>query len=187
VELHNEPNLTSEGLDTSWGNGTEFAGWFMDVLRAYRTALPGLRYLYPGLSPGPNATWPGGRRLSHRLFWSDTAVNVADGVAVHSYWSPAYPMQSHPDAGFNLVNEAIARWPSKPIWITEASNNSGAVIAAQKVQEYIEFWCWLRTRPTVQGVTYFVMSASNPAWHWTSGSGEVWTVAMATAAGGRVA
>jgi hypothetical protein len=96
-------------------------------------------------------------------------------------------MQSHPDAGFNLVNEAIARWPSKPIWITEASNNSDSVIAAQKVQEYIEFWRWLRTRPTVQGVTYFVMSASNPAWHWSSGSGEVWTVAMATAAGGRVA
>jgi hypothetical protein len=185
IEIHNEPNLTTEGLDTSWGNGSEFATWFMSVLQAYRVALPNVKYLYPGLSPGPNLVWSNGRRLGHRFFWSNNAVLAADGLAIHSYWSPNYPMQTHPDAGFALVSEAIARWPNKPIWITESSNNSGSVGQLQKAQEYIDFWKWLRTRPTVRGVTYFVMSASNPAWGWQGGSGEVWTMAMASAVGGR--
>ncbi|MFN2223181.1 MAG: peptidoglycan DD-metalloendopeptidase family protein, partial [Candidatus Promineifilaceae bacterium] len=52
VELHNEPNTTLEGLGSSWSDGSTFSAWWLALLKAYRSALPGGRFIYPGLSPG---------------------------------------------------------------------------------------------------------------------------------------
>jgi hypothetical protein len=52
VELHNEPNIIQEGLGKSWTDGATFATWWLDLLNKYRQALPGVRFIYPGLSPG---------------------------------------------------------------------------------------------------------------------------------------
>lgn len=157
VELHNEPNLTLEGLGTSWQDGASFNLWWLQVLGKYRQALPGVRYLFPGLSPGQNTDV----RQADRPFLEACrpAVNAADGLAMHAYWSnPHFPMDTHPDSGLPLVDDYIRRFPSKPIWITEASNNLGDDWNA-KAREYIAFWQALQKRPTIQGVTYFVASA----------------------------
>ncbi len=56
----------------------------------------------------------------------------------------------------------IARVRFKHIWVTEASNNKAGTSVADKGKQYLQCWQELQKRPTVQGVTFFVASASNP-------------------------
>jgi hypothetical protein len=55
------------------------------------------------------------------------------------------------------------------MWITEASRKGRSLPANRMAQEYLRFWRELQGRPVIQGVTYFVASASNPQF-----AGEVW-------------
>lgn len=160
VELHNEPNLKPEGLGSSWADGRAFNQWWLQVLGKYRQEIPTAHFIFPGLSPGGDA--PGGLRQSDRPFLEACrpAIQAADGLGMHSYWSnPGFPMLSHADSGIPLVDDYIRRFPSKSIWITEASNNLGNDWDG-KAREYIQFWQELQRRPSVQGVTYFVASAA---------------------------
>lgn len=164
VELHNEPNLVAEGMGSSWRNGEQFNDWFLQVLQLYRQAIPGMRFIYPGLSPGPSVN---GVKMDHIEFieGSRTAVLQADGLGVHLYWSSVYPMAT----SLAVLDDYISRFRFKPIWVTEASNNKANTPIPQKATQYLQFWQALQQRPTVQGVTYFVASASNPEF-----SEEVW-------------
>ena len=157
VELHNEPNLTPEGLSGAWSDGATFAVWWLDVLQRYRRALPGMRFIYPGLSPGSDVR---GLKQDHIRFVeaSRAAVEAADGLGIHTYWSNVYPMQR----ALDVLDDYISRFRFKNIWITEASNNKSGTSAYQKSQQYLQFWREIQKRPTVRGVTYFVASASNP-------------------------
>lgn len=185
VELHNEPNLIAEGYGTAWASATKFNEWYLTTLSLYRGALPGVRFAFPGLSPG--GAIAGVRPAGHREFYDNCqqAIRESDALAIHSYWSPAYDMNTHPDAGLMLVDEAIARFPAKPIYITEASNNSGAVSELDKAAQYLIYWNELKRRAGVRSVNYFVLSASNESWQWGTGTGEVWTQAIADFVGSR--
>lgn len=156
VELHNEPNLVSEGLGASWADGGAFGAWWSSLLAKYRQALPGVRFIYPGLSPGHAVS---GVKHDHIQFIeaSRRAVEAADGLGVHIYWSNVYPMTT----AIGVLDDYIARFRFKPIWVTEASNNKGGTSPAEKGRQYLRFWQELQRRATVQGVTYFVASASN--------------------------
>lgn len=156
IELHNEPNLVPEGMGSSWKNGREFRDWWLELLGKYRQALPGRRFIYPGLSPGPSV---GGLKQDHVQFIESSrdCVHQADGLGVHIYWSNVYPMAT----ALTVLDDYITRFRGVPIWVTEASNNKGGN-PRDKGREYIQFWNELQRRPTVQGVTYFVASASNP-------------------------
>ncbi|PID84684.1 MAG: hypothetical protein CSA11_09330 [Chloroflexi bacterium] len=158
IELHNEPNLKQEGLFSSWGDGASFARWWLELLQLYKQELPGYRFIYPGLSPGGTVA---NLKQDHIQFIeaSRAAVEAADGLGVHIYWSNVYPMQR----GLDVLDDYIARFRYKPIYVTEASNNKSGTAVYIKGRQYIEFWQELQTRPTVQGVTYFIASASNPA------------------------
>lgn len=164
VELHNEPNLTAEGLGSSWNDGASFATWWLELLDRYRQALPGMRFIYPGLSPGSAVS---GIKHDHIQFIeaSRTAVEAADGLGVHIYWSNVYPIAR----ALDVLDDYISRFRFTPIWVTEASNNKAGTTPGTKGRQYLEFWQALQQRPTVQGVTYFVASASNPAF-----AEEVW-------------
>ena len=171
VELHNEPNLMQEGLWGSWENGFQFNNWLLELLGFYKasTLTPKITgYLYPGLSPG--ASVPGTRQDSEQfLDQSIQAALACDGVAAHNYWSAQWPIS----LALGQLNSYIAKVGSKPIWITEASNNKAASQAI-KAAEYIQYVREVANFPTVRGVTYFIASASNPIWNWDGGSGEVW-------------
>ena len=164
VELHNEPNLVAEGLGTSWTDGARFNIWWRELLKKYRLALPGVRFIYPGLSPGSTIV---GIRLDHIQFIeaSRQAVAEADGLAIHTYWSNVYPMSR----SLEVVDDYISRFPAKPIWITEASHNQDSIPPTQMAQEYLNFWHELQSRSTIKGITYFVASASDPVF-----GNEVW-------------
>lgn len=159
VELHNEPNLTLEGLGSSWRDGADFNRWWLQVLARYERELPNHRFIFPGLSPGPDQA---NLRQADRPFLEACrpAIERAHGLAMHSYWSnPNFGMLTHPDSGVKLVDDYILRIRHKPIWITEASNNLGGNWNG-KAQEYIQFWREMQRRPAVQGITYFVASAA---------------------------
>jgi len=164
VELHNEPNTVHEGLGSSWSDGSTFSAWWRELLKSYRRALPGVRFIYPGLSPGATVI---GVKQDHIQFLeaSRAAAEAADGIGVHLYWSTYQPM----DQALATLDDIISRFRSQPIWITEASLNRGQTTAGQMAKDYLAFWRKLQTRPVVQGVTYFVASASDPKF-----AHEVW-------------
>lgn len=165
VELHNEPNLIQEGLGGAWSNGTTFGVWLTDVLTRYDQALPQVKYLFPGLSPGP--TVPGVRQDSTQFMNQClSAAALCDGLGVHSYWN-------HIDAPLStalaVVDGYLTQVPTLPVWVTEASSNKGAT-AEKMATDYVTFWREMLKRPRVQGVTYYVCSASDPAF-----ANETWT------------
>ncbi len=157
VELHNEPNLATEGLGASWKNGPEFVEWWLELLRRYRTVLPGVRFIFPGLSPGASVA---NLKIDHIQFIEACrkAVEAADGLGIHLYWSNVYPMSR----SLEVLDDYINRFRGKAIWVTEASNNKGGAPPEQKARQYLAFWHILQKRPMVKGVTFFVASASNP-------------------------
>ena len=157
VELHNEPNLTQEGLQTSWQDGTAFDRWWLDILAQFRSAMPTTKFIYPGLSPGDDVP---DVRQAHVEFieQSRDAVAAADGLGVHLYWSDVSPLTD----ALATLDDYIGRFPNKPIWITEASYNTGGIDDEERARQYLAFATALQNRPTVQGVTFFVASASDP-------------------------
>lgn len=164
IELHNEPNIAAEGLWASWNNGADFARWWLELLGHYRRALPGARFIFPGLSPGTSVA---NIKTDHIQFIeaSRSAIEAADGLGIHLYWSNIYPMTR----GLEVLDDYINRFRGKEIWVTEASNNKAGTTPEQKAQQYLDFWHALQQRPIVKGVTFFVASASNPTF-----SEEVW-------------
>ncbi|MCA9872477.1 MAG: hypothetical protein KC441_02450 [Anaerolineales bacterium] len=173
IELHNEVNLLPEGYGISWKSPSDFGVWLNSVLMLYRAALPDLKYLYPGLSPGGDERSPDGTLLRRDaaafLNGSRFVLDKVDGIGVHCYWQPAFPMSqalAHLDTYAGL---------GKPVWVTEASNNKRTVplpSAQDYASQYVAFLNHLRQRPWVYGVTYFVASASNPKFQpesWVSG------------------
>jgi uncharacterized protein YgiM (DUF1202 family) len=164
VELHNEPNTVLEGLGSSWSDGSTFSAWWRALLKEYRQALPGVRFIYPGLSPGATVI---GVKQDHIQFLeaSRAAAEEADGIGVHLYWSAYQPMAQ----ALAELDDVISRFRSRPLWITEASYNRGEASAGQIAKDYLRFWRELQTRPFVQGVTFFVASASDPEF-----SNQVW-------------
>lgn len=169
VELHNEPNLVQEGWTLSWSNGTSFSGWFNQLIALYRQSLGGVSFLFPGLSPGGDVA--GIRYDSWRFLAEATsAINLSDGVAMHTYWAANWPMAT----ALGEVDRYVSAVHGKPIWVTEASNNKSDTSQEAKGAQYIQFSREIGGKANVRGVTYFVASASNPAWGWQSGSGEIW-------------
>ena len=164
VELHNEPNIVAEGLGSSWSDGAKFNMWWLELLKRYRRALPGVRFIYPGLSPGTTVI---GVKQDHVQFLeaSREAVEAADGAGVHAYWSNVMPMKQT----LGVIDDFADRFRSHSLWITEASYKHGHLAPVQRAQEYLRFWREIQKRPSIQGVIFFVASASNPDF-----ADEVW-------------
>lgn len=164
VELHNEPNLVEEGMWHSWADGAEFGDWLSEVLRQYKATLPGhVKYLFPGLSPGPAI---GGRRYHWLTFLDEArqAVLACDGAGAHSYWNADYSLEN----AVGDVGKVALKFTSLPVWVTEASHNGPGATPQEKGQQYIEFARRVGMWGGVRGVLYFVLSASSGFEH------EVW-------------
>jgi hypothetical protein len=127
------------------------------VLARYRTALPGVRFLFPAVSPGAAID---GLRQEHVSFLEQNraAIEASDGLAVHVYWSAVSPQED----ALATLDDIIGRFPDTMIWITESSYNKGGIDDQQRAQEYLTFIDALKLRSNVQGITFFVASAQNP-------------------------
>lgn len=157
VELHNEPNVIKEGLGSSWSDGDAFEKWWLDLLGKYRRAMPDVRFIYPGLSSGSSVT---GVKMDHIQFLeaSRAAVEAADGIGVHLYWSQVYSMNK----ALAVLDDFSSRFRDHPIWITEAGRTGPEISPEKTAEEYLRFWQNLQRRSNVRGVTYFVASATDP-------------------------
>jgi murein DD-endopeptidase MepM/ murein hydrolase activator NlpD len=130
-QIHNEPNLEQEGMGWNWYNGVGFGNWLVSVLNILKPMYPEAKWGYPGLSPQPNT----------EKFWQDSkfAMDKCDWVGVHAYWqfrgTTGWGMESL-DGGYHYKRLST----SKPIMITEFSNNSGAVSYDAKGLEYKDYY-----------------------------------------------
>jgi murein DD-endopeptidase MepM/ murein hydrolase activator NlpD len=156
-EVHNEVNLTPEGLGLSWRDGREFGDWFLDVVGRLKSQFPRAKFGWPGLSPGPGVA-----ELRYEA-WSfmegaKQAIRRADWLACHCYWQNEKQMLSKEHGrGYKAYRE---RWPDKLLFITEFSNNSPRVDMATKGRQYVKYYRHLRDQPGVGAAFSFVLSAS---------------------------
>jgi uncharacterized protein YraI len=157
IELHNEPNLTMEGLDFSWRNGTECVAFFATVLSRYKEQMPDVQYGLGALSPGGSI--PQTRRDS-KVFLNEMLLhprwNDFDAHLVHLYTSGDW------NNDIWWLDHCQAKTPAMNVWITESSwhtddGQSGRSYAA-KLVELLDL---LDRRPT-RGITFYCVSASNP-------------------------
>lgn len=152
IEIHNEPNLYSEGFGYSWNSGSQWGEFSERVLNLYRQSLQGFLFCPGGLSPGGNVQ---GIRADSRAFLGEfgSHINSYDYNAVHLYTESNWEN----DIWWLIENET----KQKKILITECSylQSVDGDSYALKLNQLIEI---LKTKPLVEGVTFFCSSGSNP-------------------------
>lgn len=169
-ELHNEPNLAVEGDGWNWHDGAEFGGWLSQLIQILKARHDDVLLGYPGLSPQPNA----GLFLSQ----SEFAANRCDWIGVHNYWQQPpgeqpYPMDGPRDGA--LWRAFRNRFHGKVIMLTEFSNNSAAVPASVKGQQYVDYFRLLRDEPNIGAAFAFALNWPDQDEHregWVYGRGE---------------
>ncbi|MFN2187350.1 MAG: hypothetical protein ACK2T3_01140, partial [Candidatus Promineifilaceae bacterium] len=156
IELHSKPNTALEGLESSWSDGKAFEQWWLELLDRYRQELPDARFLYPGLAVGGGVT---GVKEDHIRFLeaSRKAVEEADGMGLHLYWSE----YTSPNQVLAILDDTITRFRDKPLWITEAGRVGEVLSTEIAAGEYLNLWAELQVRPAVRGVVYFTTPAEN--------------------------
>jgi hypothetical protein len=166
VEIHNEPNVTLEGLGTNWKDGYEFGDWFLTVLGLFRRRFPNALFGFPGLSPGPTSDAQG--RLSSDIFLQQatTAAQQADWVGLHAYWVNEREL-SDVSLGLDFARYR-ERFPEKVLFITEFGNpvQAKSLVADQ----YSRYYAMLRHLPGLGGAFAYVISTPDPVesprWAW---------------------
>lgn len=157
VEVHNEPNLTVEGLGTSWPDPEGWRVWYQAVAQRIRIEFPTLLIGWPGLSPKSTNSdaWIADALFDQAL---QTAIGsgLVDWVGRHCYWGDASQMDST-DHGRHYRR---ALKFGRPIIITEFSNNIDWDSDATKGMQYARYYATLETG--VLGAFAFVSSASDP-------------------------
>jgi hypothetical protein len=172
IEIHNEPNLRSEGLDGSWNDGAGFGDWFLEVMALYRARFPDAHFGFPGLSPGPDSAAEG--RVDSEAFLSqaEVAAQQADWIGVHAYWVNEKEI-SDEQLGFGFLDYR-ARFPEKLLFITEFGNPQQPknVIAEQ----YARYYGLLRSVNGLGAAFAYVISSPDPVesarWAWRDEAGN---------------
>jgi hypothetical protein len=156
-EVHNEPNLTDEGLTVNWQDGEEFALFYESVVNDLRPRFPNTKFGFPGLSPGA----AGGTRLIEMydfLQQAQRAVAQADFLCCHFYWGNEGI--DRPGAR-ELLREFCGKFPDKKIICSEFSNNNTDTDREEKAKEYAQFYQDCKNLPSNLGA----MFAFAISWH----------------------
>ena len=169
VEVHNEPNLTSEGLARgkhvgTWKNGTEYGRWFLRVQTLLKQRYSGIKVGIAALSPGGDTAYSFGHdsgwRYDSTRFFNEM---VASGAVAASDWLPIHCYYQS-DA---TVKEAIdrvwafrRRFRDKVIMITEYSNPVPSHPQSVKGKQARAFIDGIKNIEGVHGAFYFIVSGS---------------------------
>lgn len=156
VEIHNEPNLELEGLGSQWHSPTDFNTWYLNVLSALKLSFPFLKFGFPGLSPNF------GVDTNDWIVACMPAIRASDWLGVHCYWQNANQLEDTDHGGFWKRFQFLG----KKLMLTEVANVSpGASLGEMwdKGAQYLRYLQILAKAPIVNGVFFFVMRASDPA------------------------
>jgi murein DD-endopeptidase MepM/ murein hydrolase activator NlpD len=131
-QIHNEPNLESEGNGWNWVNGYEFGIWLKGIITLLKTKYSDIKLIYPGLSPQPNTV----------QFFKDSkfAADLCDYVGVHSYWHTVQNGQWNMiDRSGGMSWKDVADLTTKDIIVTEYSNNNPNETYENKGLQYKQY------------------------------------------------
>jgi lysozyme len=154
-EVHNEVNLTVEGLGVNWKDGAEFARFYNEVVKILRPRYPEAKFGFPGLSPGP--TMPI-RPIEYWTFLKQAqpALEAADFVCCHFYWGGD---GSNVQAAVALLRQFCEAYPNKVILCSEFSNNHPSYSREEKMKEYGQFFNACKGLPSNLGAMFiYVLS-----------------------------
>jgi murein DD-endopeptidase MepM/ murein hydrolase activator NlpD len=156
-EVHNEPNLSDEGLGINWNDGREFADFFTQVVARLRQRFHGAKFGFPGCSPGDAI--PGRREVMDRfLMEAAAAVRLADFMCCHVYWGGD---GSTPDTALRQLEQFCRKYPDKIVLLTEFSHNGGGIDKAVKGDQYRDFYRAIQTMPPNLGAAFsFCLSST---------------------------
>jgi hypothetical protein len=149
-EVHNEPNLISEGLRVNWQDGAEFVRFFQAVVDVLRPRYPGAQFGFPGLSPGPvgdNRAIEAGTFLRQ----ARAATEAADFLCCHVYWGQ---MGVTLQDALNDLRAFCRQFPNKRIVCSEFSNNDPNLDREAKADQYFEFFQACRSMPSNLGAMF---------------------------------
>jgi hypothetical protein len=164
-EVHNEPNVNSEGLGANWQNGAAFAEFFGVVCASLRARYKDIRLGFPGLSPGPAG--PDGRYPEDKFLQeAAAAVQNADFFGLHAYWGAD---GSDYQVAVSRVRTLCQRYPNKIVLVTEFSNNDPNLDKAAKGNQYRQFYQAVQTLPANLGAVFAFCLAST-----SSFASETW-------------
>lgn len=172
VEIHNEPNLRSEGLGGNWNDGARFGDWFLEVMALYRERFPDARFGFPGLSPGSSSVTAGRADAEEFLSQAEAAAQQADWIGLHAYWVNEKEI-SDERLGFSFQNYR-ERFPEKLLFITEFGNpfQPKTVVADQ----YARYYGLLRNVRGLGAAFAYVISSPDPTesarWAWRDEAGN---------------
>ena len=166
-EVHNEPNLTTEGYNVTWHSPQEFAAWFIQVAQGLRAQFGhAIRLGFPGLSPGEAEPL---RPVSDRDFLSGCrdAVAAADFLCVHTYWQSRGELEDI-NGGLRFLKEYHEKFPDKMIVVSEFANVGGESWAS-KGDQHAVFLTLCAQYAWVEAAYSFILSSPNPEF-----SKQVW-------------
>lgn len=166
-EIHNEPNLTLEGLRSSWSDGVSFAAWWASVRNYLRAIHPGLLLGWPGISPGPQSDI----RMDENKFLDGAGPvpSKADWIGVHCYWQqPAQVFDRQ--GGGNYLNYQD-RYPGKEIYITEFAMTDPSVASPIKGNSYVKYYQGL---VGIKAAFSFVSSSPSDGQGHLTYAGQTW-------------
>ncbi|MCH7662524.1 MAG: hypothetical protein IH859_01475, partial [Chloroflexi bacterium] len=140
-EVHQSPNLHSEGWSYSWHSGADFARWWLDAVNILKDNFPGVKYGFPGPSPGGQVE---GLRMDAAAFLegAEAALMAADWVGVNCFWSSKQEMNA--DSYGRYYRYYRNRFPYQLLFITEFGNVSDQVDLQAKGKEYVMYYEHLR-------------------------------------------
>jgi hypothetical protein len=164
-QVHTNPNLLRQGWRRTWQSGSEFAGWFSQVMRALREIVPGASFGFPGLAPGDTVS---GQRANCMDFLqaAENAAQDADWLGANCFWTE--PAGALTLQGVGLLEEYRRLFPDKVLLVTEFGNASKGVDPAEKARQYLDFHSAAGRIQNVGAVFGYALSSAggNPGLAW---------------------
>lgn len=169
-EIHNEPNLVTEGLGTNWRDGYEFGQWFLEVVGYLKPKMPLAKFGWPGLSPGPRID---GLRADSTGFIEDCGnmISQADWIGCHVYWGDEDGLMSFKQGqGHQYFRD---RWPDKLLFVTEFGTPSMSIGSVERARQTLQYYRLLHNISGIGAAFVVPMTSSSldqqAAWYVEDG------------------
>lgn len=135
-EIHQQPNVQTNGWRRSWDTGESFAAWFIELVQSLQRVFPEGKFGFPGLSSGgPVSGWQADSEVF--LDEAEEAASFADWIGINLHWTERAGIGAHAQA---VVESYRRRFPAKLLFITEFYNPSAGLTTEARAHQYLEVY-----------------------------------------------